>query len=186
MKTTWVLLLTAVSMTSLAQVQVQKGDKKVDVGPDGAVRVQKGSKTVNVGPDGAVQVQKGDTTVQVDPSGVTTTTSDDATVTTGARAATATSQDGVWEVAGQGRADTHACAANEDVKVSGQGHDITLSGPCRRVAVSGQGNTVTADEVASIAISGVSNTVHWKTAPKGKKKPAIKLSGLKNSAPQLK
>ena len=96
-----------------------------------------------------------------------------------------TAKDGTWLVEGQGRTETHACTANEDVRVEGQGHTITLTGPCRNITVDGQGSVVTTDLAAKIEANGMNNQVKWKKAATGKK-PVISLNGMNYAAPQVK
>jgi hypothetical protein len=103
----------------------------------------------------------------------------------GAGPVPAAATDGKWQVDGMGRTETHACAPNEDVQINGQGHVITLTGPCRTVQVSGTSNQVKTDVAEKIQANGMSNSVSWKAGPGGKK-PKIQLSGMGNTAPQLK
>lgn len=188
-----VMLSTLVAGVALAQVQVNSGGKSVTVTPDG-VEAQKGAKNVKVKTGGtAVQVEGTDEAgaakqVEVKTGGGTTTVKSGdgkAVVVDGAGPVPAAATDGKWQVDGQGRSETHACAANEDVMINGQGHAITLTGPCRSVTVSGQGNAVKVDVAERIQVSGMSNSASWK-AGAGGKKPKISLSGMGNTAPQMK
>lgn len=137
---------------------------------------------------GAVNVKSGSKGVEVKTGGgaTTVTGSNGKTVTIqGAQGPAPTATDGKWVVTGQGRTEAHVCAANEDVEISGQGHVLTLTGPCRNVMVSGQSIQVTTDVAGSIMVSGMSNKVLWKAALTGKK-PKLQVSGMGNSAAQLK
>lgn len=182
-------------------VEVQKGSKAVKV-KTGATAVEvEGADDADEGDDdaapkqvevntggGAVNVKSGGKAVQVNTGGGSTTItgSSGKTVTIeGAGGPAPATAEGVWTVVGQGRTDAHVCAVNEDVDISGQGHALTLTGPCRSIRVSGQGNELTTDVAGSIQVSGMNNKVSWRAALKGKK-PSIKLSGMGNAAPQLK
>lgn len=90
-----------------------------------------------------------------------------------------------FSVDGQGLTQSHACRADEDVEISGQGNTVTLTGPCRKVSLSGQGHVVTVEVVGTIEVSGMSNSVTWKTALKGKK-PTLSVTGAKNAVKQAK
>lgn len=181
-------------------VEVQKGGKTVKVNAGGTKVKVEGTdedadddadadeaKEVNVNAGGtAVDVKKGDKNVQVKTGGGTTTvTGSNGKSVTIQQGAPTGAVDGKWVVDGQGRTESHVCAANEDVEISGQGHVLTLSGPCRTIQVSGQGIEVTTDVAGSIKVSGMSNKVLWKAALTGKK-PKVSVSGMENSAAQLK
>lgn len=165
-----VLLTSCLASIAFAQVTVTgKNGKSVKVGA-GGVEVQNATGKVKVNAGGTtVKVESDEKTVEVDEDGVVPTTT----------------KDGAWLVEGQGRTETHACAANEDVRVEGQGHTITLTGPCRNITVDGQGSVVTTDVAAKIEANGMNNQVKWKKAATGKK-PVISLSGMNNGAPQVK
>lgn len=215
MKTWRLILIAAVASTvAFAQVNVQAGGKTVKVGAGGGVEVQKNGKTVKVNAGGtkvkvdgadeeadddadddaeaadvnvnaggtAVDVKSGSKNVKVKTGGgtVTVTGSNGKTVSVQPGAA-----DGKWFVDGQGRTESHTCAANEDVEVTGQGHVLTLNGPCRSIVVSGQGSVVTTDVAGSINVSGMGNKVRWKAALTGKK-PKVSSSGMDNSISQQK
>ncbi|MBM4777442.1 MAG: DUF3060 domain-containing protein [Archangiaceae bacterium] len=166
-----VLLTSCLASIAFAQVTVTgKNGKTVKVGA-GGVEVQNATGKVKVNTGGtSVKVESDDEkTVEVDDDGVAPTAA----------------KDGTWLVEGQGRTETHACAANEDVRIEGQGHTITLTGPCRTITVNGQGSVVTTDVAAKIEANGMNNQVKWKKAATGKK-PVISLSGMNNGAPQVK
>jgi hypothetical protein len=215
MKTNRMVLVVALgSSVAFAQIQLKSGNKTISVGSGGDVTVQKGTKSVKVkasdssvtvegttatgetktvdvqtGP-GTATIRSGDKTVQVNTPGMMGTVATDSeggavTVDDTGIGPAPTLVDGVWTVTGQGRSGTHACGPNEEVRISGQGHQLTLTGPCRSVVVSGQSNVVATDVAGSIVVSGVSNQVSWKAGLSGKK-PKISLSGLGNSAPQMK
>ncbi|MCC6333742.1 MAG: DUF3060 domain-containing protein [Myxococcales bacterium] len=183
------------STVALAQVQVQTGDKTVNVGAGGDLNVKKGGKSVKVKTTGTTTTVEGTTasgetkTLDVQTGGGATTVTDSqgstVTVDDTGTGPVPTLANGVWTVTGQGRSGTHACGANEEVRISGQGHQLTLTGPCKKVQVSGQSNNVTTDTAEVIQVSGMSNQVSWKAGPGGKK-PKVSLSGMGNSAPQLK
>jgi hypothetical protein len=155
------LLAACFALTASAQVTVKgKDGKVVKVGAEG-VEVENAN--------GKVKVNAGGTAVEAEAD-------DDAPQA---------AKPGEWLVDGQGRTETHACAKDEDVRVEGQGHTVTLTGPCRSVRVEGQANTVTTDVAAVIIAEGQGNKVSWKKAAIGKK-PKISLSGQNNAAPQVK
>ncbi|MEW5740881.1 MAG: DUF3060 domain-containing protein [Myxococcota bacterium] len=211
MKSHFLVVAAVASSVAFAQVQVKSGDKTVEVGAGGDLTVKKGGKNVKVKTTGATTtvegttaagetktvdvqtgagattVKSGDQTVQVNAAGTTVTDGKGNTITvenTGTGPAP-TLADGVWTVTGQGRSGTHVCGANEEVRISGQGHTLTLTGPCKSVLVSGQSNNIATDTAETILVSGMSNQVSWKSGPGGKK-PKISVSGMGNSAPQLK
>ncbi|MBL8918302.1 MAG: DUF3060 domain-containing protein [Myxococcaceae bacterium] len=188
-----VILSSCLASVAFAQIVVKgKDGKTVKVGTGaGGVEVQSGNKQVNVKTGGsAVQVEgstgdeAGSVDVQGAGSGATVKVAPGSVAVENAGPAP-TVKDGKWAVQGQGRTETHACTQNEDVEINGQGHTITLTGPCRSVAVNGQGNTVATDVAASIAANGMSNTVTWKQAATGKK-PKISIGGMGNSVTQAK
>lgn len=181
-------------------LEVQKGGKAVKVNAGGTKVKVEGTdedadddadeaKEVNVNAGGSgVDVKSGGKSVNVKTGGGATTISGSngkSVTIEGAQGPAPTTADGKWVVTGQGRTESHVCAANEDVEISGQGHALTLSGPCRTIQVSGQGIEVTTDVAGSIKVSGMSNKVLWKAALTGKK-PKVSVSGMENSAAQLK
>lgn len=181
-------------------LEVQKGGKAVKVNAGGTKVKVEGTdedadddadeaKDVNVNAGGSgVDVKSGGKSVNVKTGGGATTISGSngkSVTIEGAQGPAPTTADGKWVVTGQGRTESHVCAANEDVEISGQGHALTLSGPCRTIQVSGQGIEVTTDVAGSIKVSGMSNKVLWKAALTGKK-PKVSVSGMENSAAQLK
>lgn len=99
--------------------------------------------------------------------------------------ALAQDDDDGFSVDGQNLTQAHVCRADEDVEISGQGNNVTLTGPCRKVSLTGQGHVVTVDVVGTIEVSGMGNSVTWKTALKGKK-PALSVTGVKNAVKQAK
>lgn len=188
-----VLLSSCLASIAFAQVTVTgKNGKTVKIGTGaGSVDVQSGNKQVKVktgstavkvdasddADDAEVSAKSGDSsaTVKVAPGSVAVENAGPASV----------AADGKWIVQGQGRSESHVCAANEDVEVNGQGHTLTFTGPCRTIQVNGQGNTVSTDSAANIVASGMNNSVSWKNGAGGKK-PKISLSGMGNAAPQVK
>jgi hypothetical protein len=69
----------------------------------------------------------------------------------------------------------------QNILIGGAGNDIILEGWCRSLRVSGTGNTVTADNVASITLSGVRNRVSYAGGLNGKA-TVIQRSGINNQA----
>ena len=170
-----VLISSCLASIAFAQVTVTGKNGKTGKVGAGGVDVQNAN--------GKVKVNAGGTSVKVEA-----TDSDDAdekVVEVDQNGPLPAAKDGTWIVEGQGRTETHACAANEDVRLDGQGHTITLTGPCRNIVVNGQGSVVTTDVAAKIEANGMNNQVKWKKAASGKK-PVISLSGMNNAAPQVK
>jgi Protein of unknown function (DUF3060) len=189
-----VLLSSCIASIAFAQVTVTgKNGKTVKIGSGTTgVDVQSGNKQV--------KVKTGTTGVQVEGTDAADDAAAVAAKTEGASATVKVAPgtvavenagpapvaaDGKWVIQGQGRTETHACAANEDIEVNGQGHTLTFTGPCRTLRVNGQGNTVVTDVAASIFANGMNNTVSWKNGADGKK-PKISLGGMSNAAPQVK
>lgn len=85
-----------------------------------------------------------------------------------------------YSITGMARTETHWCAAGESVSVSGQGHQVTLTGDCRAVVVNGQGHHVSIEGVGSIEVSGIGNHLRWQYALYGRK-PSVQSSGVGNS-----
>ncbi|MER2562001.1 MAG: DUF3060 domain-containing protein [Myxococcaceae bacterium] len=169
-----VLISSCLASLAFAQVTVTgKNGKTVKVGA-GGVDVQNAN--------GKVKVNAGGTSVKVEAAD---DDADEKTVEVDGNGPVPAAKDGTWIVEGQGRTESHVCAANEDVRLDGQGHTITLTGPCRNIVVNGQGSVVTTDVAAKIEANGMNNQVKWKKAATGKK-PVISLSGMNNAAPQVK
>jgi hypothetical protein len=71
---------------------------------------------------------------------------------------------------------TVACAGNT-LKITGQRNTVTVTGECRKVDISGTGNTVAIESVASIEVTGTNNKVTWQRALKGDN-PRVSVTGL--------
>lgn len=187
-----VVLGSLVSTVAFAQTDVQvtgkKGTVGVKTGTGGVEVTGKSGKKITIGGTGSgVAVESGDKKVEVGGSAVDVKSGDKSgsVQVTGAGPTPGTNASGTFEIDGQGRTLTHACQPNEDVDINGQGHNITLTGPCRNVEVNGQGNTVNAEKLDSLDVNGMSNKATWKSANTGPK-PRVSVSGLKNSAVQAK
>lgn len=89
----------------------------------------------------------------------------------------------LYEIDGLNRSETHACQPNEEVLITGQGHVLTLTGDCRKVQVSGQGNTISIEVLGALELSGMHNTVTWGAASRGRK-PSLRVTGIGNSVKQ--
>lgn len=167
--------------TGAGGTTIQSGNKTVTTNGS-TVEVNNGSKAGTVAVDGdTVDVNNGNKAVRVETGGANVNVAADQAQGNGPAAV-----NGVWSInGGQGEVLSHACAANEDVNVSGQGHAITLTGPCRTLTVSGQSNKLVTDFAERINVSGMSNTVSWKAGPNAKP-PKVNVSGMGNAAPQLK
>jgi len=73
---------------------------------------------------------------------------------------------------------TIACS-KETTRIDGIGQRVRLAGDCRAVVVSGSGNRVVVERVASLNVSGVDNEVRWERSLEGDA-PRVSTSGIKN------
>ena len=71
-------------------------------------------------------------------------------------------------------------AEGRDVSIDGNRNDITLHGKCHALTVSGDGNTVHAEALATISTPGNKNSVTWTQVVDGEK-PQITNVGTGNS-----
>lgn len=123
---------------------------------------------------GGVSVETGGTKVKVeDPDD---NDSDEVEEAAGSGAAKA----GVFTVTGNNQKVSHACGGVEKgatvVEITGNNHSVTLTGPCTKLTVVGNGHTVTTDEIGSIQATGNNLSVGWKKATTGAH-PQIKKTG---------
>ena len=81
---------------------------------------------------------------------------------------------GAVSVSGVGGKRTIDCADNV-VSISGVNNEVTLTGHCRSVDVSGVENTVTTDATDAIVVSGMKNTVTFRSGT-----PELTNSGFDN------
>jgi hypothetical protein len=145
----------------------------VTVGKDGSVKVHSGDTKVDVG-DGKVNVQTQGASTEVSADG------DEAS-----SANTAASDSGIV-ITGSSRKETIACNGNTRVSISGSENELTFTGECKKVAVTGSMNKVSLDTVDKISVTGSSNTVTWKQASSGNKKPKVAVLGQDNKVSQAK
>jgi hypothetical protein len=57
------------------------------------------------------------------------------------------------------KAVTHDCTKEPEVAIAGGGGGYTLTGPCTKLTVNGNGNTIKAESVAKVTVAGSKNTV---------------------------
>jgi hypothetical protein len=100
-------------------------------------------------------------------------------------AATASARAEELSIDGAGKSVDEDCAGR-DVVINGAGHTINLTGTCARVKVNGTGQIVDLEAVARIAVHGTDNRVTYVRGVKGKKKPKIARSGLRNTVKKRK
>jgi hypothetical protein len=91
--------------------------------------------------------------------------------------------DATIEISGSGAQETHRCSPKSEVEISGNDNEITLTGECKSVSVSGANNKVKVDAVAAINVTGANNTVAWKRVVGGKK-PKVTRNGANNKVTQ--
>jgi hypothetical protein len=195
------LLSLAIVLPSLAvaqnvTVQTDKGGVDVQTG-SGNVTVKKKGKKTKVSAGGATtEVEtsgEGDSTaVSVGTSGGTTEVKTSGGAKKAKKSAgggglggldALTCLDAGFMVDGQDKKVSHVCPADEDVAVSGQGNQVALSGPCRKVCVSGHKNRVTVEKAGAIDASGDKNSVKWKSGLDGD--PKIMRSGFDNTVDKV-
>ena len=111
---------------------------------------------------GGVSVETGGTKVKVeDPDD---NDSDEVEEATEAAAA----KPGVFAVTGNNQKLSHACGGAKKgatvIEITGNNHSITLTGPCTKLTVVGNGHTVTTEEIGSIQAPGNNLSTGWKKA----------------------
>ncbi|WPB77827.1 DUF3060 domain-containing protein [Archangium violaceum] len=164
----------------------------VKVGKDGSVQVRGGNTTVNtqgaetqggsvkVGKDGSVQVRGGNTTVNTQGAEEL----GGADVEVGDEGASVKQQAGAaLEIVGSESQESHRCSPKTEVNISGSDNEITLTGECKRVSVSGSTNMVKVEAAAAIEVMGSDNQVTWKREVGGKK-PKVTRTGSNNKVTQ--
>ncbi|WP_225410145.1 DUF3060 domain-containing protein [Stigmatella hybrida] len=88
------------------------------------------------------------------------------------------------DITGAGRKETLACNGTTEVSIGGSSNELTFTGACKRVDVTGSSNKVTLDAVEQIDVTGTGNTVTWKKAAGGRKKPKVSATGTDNRVSQ--
>ena len=73
----------------------------------------------------------------------------------------------------------HRCRESETISVSGVEQQISLSGVCGKLVISGTGNNVRVVQVEAIDVDGTSNKIYYGSDAKGSK-PSLKNSGTDN------
>jgi hypothetical protein len=76
---------------------------------------------------------------------------------------------------------SYVCGGGDSLSIHGNGNSITIRGECSVLDLSGSGNKITAESIASIKVNGNNNDVRYASAPNGKPRPAIKNKGAANS-----
>ncbi|RKH58048.1 DUF3060 domain-containing protein [Corallococcus llansteffanensis] len=89
------------------------------------------------------------------------------------------------DVTGSGETATHECTPGSTVEITGASNNVTLTGECKSVTVSGSNNTVKVEATRAISVTGMANTVTWKRGH-GKSKPKISRTGMNNKITQEK
>jgi hypothetical protein len=148
-----------------------------------AMGAAQGRTSVKVGKDGNVEVKTGNTTVKTgdadaDQPGATVVETQDEDAGGDEKPA-----GGKLEISGTGANETHRCTPKTEVDVSGSGNEVTLTGECKSVTVSGADNKVKVEAVAAIEVTGSGNEVTWKRAV-GAKKPKVSRTGVNNKVTQ--
>jgi hypothetical protein len=76
---------------------------------------------------------------------------------------------------------TQDCGDGKVVNINGYQNDITLTGSCAKVALNGWGNTIHIEEVASIEVTGHTNSLTWGRG-RNVRRPAVQIdTGTDNS-----
>lgn len=85
-----------------------------------------------------------------------------------ADAPAATGADAPYELDGVGQVLGRECGGGDTIKVTGSNNQVSLYGECASLEVVGSGNSVHADALQSVIVSGTGNQIFWKTgsAPK--------------------
>jgi hypothetical protein len=152
----------------------------VQIGSDGSVKVNSGGSQVKVG-GGKVKVQTQDssTTVETDEAEDDADEADTKTTSASSSSSTSKSSSNV-SITGSGRKETIACSENTMVSISGATNELTFTGNCKGVSVSGSMNKVTLDGVGKLSVSGTGNNITWKRALGDAKKPKVAVTGFNN------
>jgi hypothetical protein len=155
------LLVSAAALGS-AEVASAEEPSRVQIGPNG-VTVQSGKSRVRVA-GAEVEAEGDDEDATAPPSAVEATNDDE-------------DDDKRLKVQGVGKKATFACKKDQDVEVQGSGHQLVLTGECRRVTVQGTEHKLTIEHAATILAQGVGHAIGYKRGPSGKE-PKIKTQGL--------
>jgi hypothetical protein len=103
-----------------------------------------------------------------------------------ADAATVDTTSSTIELSGSGRHETIACTGGTEVAINGSDNNITLSGDCKSVSVTGSTNQVTAEGMGALSVIGSDNTVTWKHALGKAQKPKVSTTGSGNRVSKVK
>ena len=160
----WSAAALVVSLTALGHAEVASAEEpsRVQIGPNG-VTVQSGKSRVRVA-GAEVEAEGDDEDAAAPPSAVEATNDDE-------------DDDKRLKVQGVGKKATFACKKDQDVEVQGSGHQLVLTGECRRVTVQGTEHKLTIEHAATILAQGVGHAIGYKRGPSGKE-PKIKTQGL--------
>ena len=72
-----------------------------------------------------------------------------------------------------------ACTESDEISISGIDEQVTVTGACASVAISGSNNKVTIEATGRIQVSGTDNVVRWQRGL-GDKPPKVQKSGVDN------
>lgn len=126
---------------------------------------------------GQLEIKDGDKQIRLSLSEGLTLKTATKQVTLSGAGLKATTADGGHAFNGIGQTQSHHCVDGEDIDVAGTNNDVTLTGVCGEVTVSGLSNVVGIESAESIDVSGKNNHVNW-----SKGEPAVKKSGSGNTA----
>lgn len=146
-----------------------------------AVGVAQGRTAVKVNKNGHTEVKAGNTTVKTDEANEDSLGGAD--VEDEDAQGDEKPAEGKLEISGMGGNETHRCTPKTEVEINGSDNQVTLTGDCKSINVSGANNKVKAEGVATIDVSGSGNEVTWKRAVGGKK-PKVSRTGVNNKVTQ--
>jgi hypothetical protein len=148
-----------------------------------AMSAAQGRTSVKVGKNGNVEVKAGDTEVKTDGAGSEDQLGGADVEAEGEEEGEEKPANAQLEISGTGGQETHRCSPKTEVDITGSDNEVTLTGECKSVSVSGANNKVKVDAVATISVTGANNAVAWKRAVGGKK-PKVSRSGANNKVTQ--
>jgi Protein of unknown function (DUF3060) len=86
------------------------------------------------------------------------------------------------DVVGNGRTDTIDCGG-QNVRLGGSSNNITLTGTCPRLDVTGSNNTVNVEALEAVDVTGAANTIIWQRSLVGDQ-PRLGSTGFGNTLVQ--
>ena len=75
---------------------------------------------------------------------------------------------------------SYFCKGDDWIAIEGKGNDISISGECSTLDVSGENNRVHIESVGTIRVNGNNNDVRYERSAK-KSRPVFKIKGSANS-----